>query len=156
VGPIEKLAEAIHRDYVRRCKDRGIKPDDASLAKWEDLPETLRQSNRSQAAGLPRKVATAGYKVIPAPNRDTPKVNFNDQEVELLAELEHERWMSERLAAGWHLSDARDVDARRSPYLVPWAELSEDVRDLDRDTVRRIPIFLAQAGLAIVRRPRSK
>ena len=33
---------------------------------------------------------------------------------------------------------------------MPWEELREDVRDLDRDAVRLIPSVLSMAGFAIV------
>jgi hypothetical protein len=154
--PVEALAEAIHRDYIRRCEKEGIKVDDDSLAAWGDLSETLKASNRSQAADIHRKLTAAGYEVIRAPNKNVLAMHFDDQEVELLAQAEHERWVNERLADGWRLGEARDVEEKRSPYLVPWTYLSEDIRDLDRDTVRRIPIFLSDAGFSILRHRRSK
>jgi hypothetical protein len=150
---LETLAKAIHRDYVRRREEDGVEPNDASLAPWEDLPETLKESNRSQAADIHRKLAAAGYQVVRAPQGDVPETNFEDEEIELLAELEHERWVDERLASGWRLDATRDVHTKRSPYLIPWAELTEDIRDLDRDSVRRIQVFLAQAGFAVLRVP---
>jgi hypothetical protein len=39
-----------------------------------------------------------------------------------------------------------------TPYLVGWGELSEEVREWDREPVRRIPELLAGIGLEIRRR----
>ena len=67
--------------------------------------------------------------------------------------MEHVRWVEDRLRQGWRLGPCRDVAGKRSPYLVSWDELSEEVRDLDRDSVRAIPALVADSGLSIVRRP---
>jgi hypothetical protein len=79
-------------------------------------------------------------------------VDLEPDEIETLARLEHVRWVEDRLRHGWHLGAQRDVGGKRSPYLVPWSDLSDEVRDLDRDSVRLIPRLLADSGLSIVRR----
>jgi hypothetical protein len=33
--------------------------------------------------------------------------------------LEHRRWLQERQKAGWRYGATKDVEAKRSPYLVP-------------------------------------
>jgi hypothetical protein len=38
-----------------------------------------------------------------------------------------------------------------SPYLVGWSELPEDMKERDRQAVRKIPEFLANVGLDIQR-----
>jgi hypothetical protein len=48
----------------------------------------------------------------------------------------------------------RDNERKTSPYLVPWAELPEDVKEhQNRSAVRAIPELLADAGYEIVRVP---
>jgi hypothetical protein len=150
-SPLEHLAMEIHRDYARQRKEQGLDPNDASLAAWRDLPETLRASNRSQASDIYRKVTAIGYEMYPAPARDVPETAFNDDEVERLAKMEHDRWFQERVSDGWTFGEQRDAQKKRSPYLVPWEQLSDDVRDLDRNTVRKIPTFAAQAGFVMRR-----
>jgi RyR domain-containing protein len=81
---------------------------------------------------------------------DVEPVSFSDDEVEVLAELEHDRWTAERLADGWQ-PGARDVLAKTSPHLVGWSELPEDVKEWDREPMRRIPQLLAGVGLQIRR-----
>ncbi len=76
---------------------------------------------------------------------------FTPEEVELLAEMEHERWVLEREADGWTYGETRDVDAKISPHLRPWDELTEEVKEYDRETVRGIPEFLAKAGFEVHR-----
>ena len=43
------------------------------------------------------------------------------------------------------------VDEKISPYLVPWCDLTDEVREWDRQTVRALPDFLAKASFEIYR-----
>ena len=71
--------------------------------------------------------------------------------------MEHGRWVDERLQTGWtYASGIKNVEKKTSPYLVPWDELSEEVKEWDRVTIRGVPGFLARAEFQIVRlRPRD-
>jgi hypothetical protein len=88
---------------------------------------------------------------VPKSDQRPAVSEFSRDEVEELAKLEHERWMAERTTDGWSYSFSKDTTAKTSPYLVPWEELSEEVRELDRETVRRIPRMLQLVHLAVVR-----
>lgn len=150
--PLELVARAIHTDYVRRTRSEGTgSGDDPSLLPWEELPETLRASNRDQAADIENKLAAVSCEIATEDDGRVPVHEFSDAEIEQLAKLEHERWEAERLADGWTLGPIKDTVAKETPHLVPWEDLSEDIRDLDRDTVRRIPQFLGEVGLVVVR-----
>jgi hypothetical protein len=151
-GPRELLAQAVHADYVRRRREQGAPPDDPALAGWEDLPESLRESNRAQAADLGEKLRSVDCELVPATDWDPPLHPFTGAEVERLAILEHERWVAHRRQDGWRQAPVRDPDRKLSPYLLPWDDLTEEVKDLDRDAIRALPTFLARAGFAIRRR----
>ncbi len=125
--------------------------EDPSLLDWDELPETLRNSNRDQAADIESKLEVVSCEIRTADDGRVPVIEFTPEEIEQLAELEHHRWEAERMADGWTLGPVKDTAAKQSPYLVPWRDLTEDVRDLDRETVRRIPQFLNEVGLAVVR-----
>jgi hypothetical protein len=153
---LERLARAIHEDYVQRGLAQGrTQVGDPSLAPWECLPDALRASNLDQAADVADKLLTISRQAIPVTDAVAPVTDFSDDEVELLGKLEHDRWVHERLEAGWTFGTTKDVDAKRSPYLVPWDELTEETRDLDRDTVRKIPEFLAELGFTVSPPPPS-
>ncbi|MBV8541845.1 MAG: NAD-binding protein [Pseudonocardiales bacterium] len=151
-GPRETLAQAIHADYARRRREQGANPDDPALAVWETLSEALRASNRAQAVDLANNLRTVGCDLVPTTEWDSPPSPFTEAEVEHLAALEHRRWEAERHQDGWRLGPTRDLDRKLSPYLVPWEDLAEEIKDLDRDAIRALPTFLARAGFAIVRR----
>ena len=65
-----------------------------------------------------------------------------------MAELEHEAWMEERLSRGWKLGE-RNAENKTSPYLVPYDQLSEEIKDYDRDAIRNIPALAERGGMAV-------
>jgi voltage-gated potassium channel Kch len=139
----ERIARALHDSY-RRSTPAG----DPSAVAWDELPESLRASNRAQADHVAGKLALVGRVLLP--DDGTPPDAFDEDEVDLLGELEHERWVDERRAAGW-TSGPRDAVARTTPYLVPWDDLDESVREIDKQFVRALPEILADAGLLLRR-----
>jgi voltage-gated potassium channel Kch len=152
-GTYEILARAIHERYRARRLSEGASHDaDPALRPWEELPETLRESNRSQAAHVGVKLTTIGCGIVPSRDEDGDVPIFSADEVELLARMEHERWVEDRRREGWR-PGPRDPEARTSPYLVPWEALGDEVRELDREAVLAIPALLSSAGYRIVRVP---
>lgn len=150
---VERLARVIHDRYLAR--HAGAASPAPALVPWEDLAEHLRLANREQARDIGRKLHEVGRVLVvrsPAAGPDAP---LTDEELEHLAEMEHERWVAERRAAGWRLDADRDDARRLHSAMLPWAELPEDVRDLDRHAVRQMPGILADAGFQIVRVPRQ-
>jgi len=70
-----------------------------------------------------------------------------------MAEIEHVRWCEERLKQGWtYHKSLKDIKKKTSPYLVPWNDLPEDIKELDYNTVKDLPAFLALVGLQICRK----
>jgi len=165
-GQNEVLAQAIHEGYVRHRRDAGTAGEpgaasepgvaaqptpDPSAVPWEQLPDSLRESNRRQAADIGGKLRAVGCDVEPLADWDAPALAFSADEVELLARMEHDRWRAEREVAGWHVAPAKSEPRRESPYLVPWDKLTEDIKQIDRDTVRDMPAVLAGIGFEVVR-----
>lgn len=145
----DRIARAIHERYRRNQRDR--KPaDDPAMLPWDELAETLRHSNRDQAADIWKKVQAVGCRIAPADGIAVAAV-LTEAELERLAVLEHERWVGERRSSGWTFGPVKDAERKVTPYLVGWDELSEEIREYDREAVRAIPEVLAEAGLAIHR-----
>jgi hypothetical protein len=146
----ETIAKAIHEAYRHawRGKVRNI---DLSIAKWDKLPDYLKESNRQQADHMFDKLHRIGCTVRKVTDRDIVLMTFTEDEIEIMAEMEHTRWNEERLRDGWRWGKKRDIIKKTSPYLVGWSELLEDVKERDRQTVRKIPEFLAKVRLEIQR-----
>jgi hypothetical protein len=144
-GTTELLARAMHRVYLA---SRPEAPADAdpSLRPWDGLPEALRESNRDQAAHVAVKLAAIGQVIGPLEHWDGARRSFADADVETMARLEHDRWVQERRRAGWRPGE-RDSARRTTPYLAPWEQLPDSIRELDRVFVRQLPDLLASVGL---------
>ena len=100
-----------------------------------------------EAQSIVEKLAKIDYYV--ADVGDGNEYAITTDETEGLAVLEHELWTEERMATGWKHGETKDVVKKTSPYLVPYEELSEDIKELDRDTIRNIPRLLSTIGLIV-------
>jgi hypothetical protein len=150
----DRLARAIHERYLENQRDR--KPaDDPAMAPWDSLREDLKDSNRQQADHIVVLLAEIGCTVVEASDQKARSLELSDARIEEWGEREHERWNLERLRAGWSWAPERDPEAKRTPDLVGWPELPDEVREYDRETVRAIPDHLSAAGLAVASRPKA-
>jgi hypothetical protein len=145
---IDAVARRLHKQFL--AENRYKNPDPV-MKPWDELRDDLKNSNRMQAERAAAFLEKIGYHVERAAGAVTP-VALNDDEVERLAEMEHGRWVVERLQSGWRYGAKRDPANKLSPYLVPWHELSDGVKDYDRTAARSWPGMLGEAGLQ-VRRP---
>jgi hypothetical protein len=149
----ETIARAIHEEYVRDQASRadGGLANEAAVG-WDDLDEGLKESNRRQADHAEAKLRAIGYRIAPLADGRAPPVEFSPDEVEVMARMEHDRWMAERLFAGWtYARGPKNLRRRTSPSLLPWPKLSDEAKELDRNTVRNLPAFLARAGFGVSR-----
>lgn len=108
------------------------------MAEWDELPGHLRESNRREAADIFEKLRAIGCAVHEVGDAKVALISFTVAEIERIAEMEHDRWTAWRRADGWRLGKERDVLEKISPYLVSWDELPEEMREWDREAVRRI------------------
>jgi hypothetical protein len=148
----EQLAHALYGSYVEGCVARGEAPGSRpGLNPWDELPEELRESNRDQARHLGEKLAAIGCVLVP---HFDPPLTFAyrcEDEVLLLARLEHDRWLRERRALGFVYGPHRD--GRAHPDIVEWKHLSQEARDKDAQFIRDLPRVLADAGFQVLRLP---
>ncbi|HTX01384.1 MAG TPA: NAD-binding protein [Acidimicrobiales bacterium] len=150
-GDNEVIARAIHAGYVAGEMRRGARVEDnPALVPWQRLPEELRQSNREQAAGLRDVLARAGFTLVESGDW-TPPLELTEDEVELLARFEHERWTRDLTARGWQLGPRKDPSTRRHPALVEFDRLAQADRERTLDAARRMPRYLAYHGISVVR-----
>ncbi len=170
VGVPEVLARAIHEHYVekREAELEGLPEDrpverEPAMEPWERLDEEYKYSNRHQANHIAVKLRAVDCVLAPLTDWDAAEgfEFFDDEsedeidEIELLAQMEHERWMEERISRGWK-EGPRNRDAKTTPFLVPWDELPPYAQDNARNTARVLPQVLSLAGFQIVRRGRTE
>lgn len=148
-GARDKLAQEIHQSYLQF---KGIVDETPTSSrgqndqKWALLRQTYRIACRRAADHLPMKLLGAGIyrtgeKLVASPGFTLAS---DDEELEALSEMEHRSWEIDRLFDGWQYGEIRDNDTRRHPALVPYSNLSEQVKDFDRDQIRAIASSLLE------------
>lgn len=151
----EQLARSIHQAYVTHATDRGeTEAVNPSMAPWSRLSDDLRRSNLAQAAGIGAKMEAIGATVVPE-SEGAPDFSFTSQEIELLAQMEHERWSRERISQGWKYGETLDREHKIHPDLRDWSYLTDNSKEKDRAAVRELPATLHDAGFQIRRLPRD-
>jgi hypothetical protein len=143
---LDRLAQAVHEFYSLGQIKQGRR--DESTVAWAVLPPEYRESSRANADHIPIKLRVIGARLAPRDTVAEPITEFTGEQIKILAEMEHARWVAERRLSGW-TSGPKDVRKRTNPNLVPWCDLGEKTKEIDRNTVRDIPRILARAGEAI-------
>ena len=148
---ITDLARASFMRYRTDRVESGVRRDYSS---FYDQPADLRNSGIEHVKSIPEKLAVLGYEIVPDGScyPDQRVNSFTPSEVECLAILEHRRWIHEREMSGWTYAQTRDVQAKTSPYLVPWEDLPDRAREWNRSAIRNIPKLLAAENLAIAKK----
>lgn len=138
-----ELAAKLHEQYRLRIKDV---PERKNLdCEFELLPEEYKESNFDQALRIIRNLAIAGLKLeegdvvrredlsASRTQEDQAAILLLEQNVDLIAEAEHNGWMLERISKGWTYAPGKKDEVRKThPLLVPYGQLSEDHKNFDR------------------------
>jgi hypothetical protein len=147
----DAIAKVLHQIWFDNQITQGNAPgSNPALFLWDRLPERFKESNRQAADHIVVKLRAVGYRVdrLRQDQLRVTKLDEDDQ-VDLMAQMEHQRWCAEKLLQGYVYGDLRDDVAKTQPYLVPWDKLMHDVQDYDRQQVRGIPGALYLAGYGI-------
>jgi voltage-gated potassium channel Kch len=146
-GELDNLAKAFHAQY--RDSRETIGQFASADKPWNMLPETLKMSNRRRADNLPFLLAQVGLKM--KPSTAPTLLELKSDEIELLARLEHRRWMIERQLLGFSYGEVRSDFPPRHDLLVDWDQLPEAERDRNRKDFVNLPKILALVNFEIWR-----
>jgi ppGpp synthetase/RelA/SpoT-type nucleotidyltranferase len=144
----EELAIKNHEYYQKTQGPEMIKTI-PSLYDWKDLDKGLQESNRKWVDHTSTKLREFGYLIKKSDAKKFTPVTFYEEEIDVMAEMEHGRWVVERIHEGWHYGEKKDVEKKISPYLIPWDQLTKEVKDWDRNPIRKLPTMLAEMGYEI-------
>ncbi len=147
---LDKKAIAFHNNYLeKRRKEDDFGKKDADVP-WEELSQEYKDSNRKAADHIGVKMRAIACEIVKADDT-RPEAKLTEEELLMLAELEHRRWNAERALAGWTYSEVRNDKARKTPDLTEWENLTKEIREYDIDAVKSIPEVLAKGGFKAVR-----
>ena len=155
-GTHEVLARSLHQIYLAGALGNGAKKGgEPALRDWEELSEELKENNRQLADRIPLMLSAAGYRVAPLTDWDAEKLQFTEREngeedqVSLMAEMEHDSWCQRKEEQGWKYGPEKDPDRKTHPSLVDWEELPAGEKEKNREFIRGLPGLLARAGFQI-------
>lgn len=170
---LDGQAQRFHDTYQKlaaKLAAAAIPPRPAPvLQDWPGLPDQFRVSNRRAAAHIRAKAHVAGFDLnkwletdtlgrrahqLP-PAADKLRANLDDPAFKTkMAELEHRRWMLDRLLDGWRRGPpdrVRDRYAKTHPDLVPFNEL-DGMSKLKDDNVVTITMEILEGASVTARK----
>lgn len=147
---IDKLAQTIHGDYLLNLQQ--INPDIPTHRPWDILPDEIRNRNRQQADHMWIKLRSLGCIAVPLDNAGNAYELQHDERLEALSKAEHNRWCAYLYCNGWKLGEKRDDAHKIHTDLVPYEDLSEPIKQYDRNAILNMPHLLHQTGYKIVKK----
>jgi serine phosphatase RsbU (regulator of sigma subunit) len=155
---IRKLAKAIHSRYLQEIRSQHTSGEKDPLnyffythgdiknqysSDFDDLPDEIKYSNIDNAAHIPTKLLSIGYRIRHVKKGFQPlTLHLNDDEIETMAIVEHIRWSWDKRLNGWTYDKIKEETKKTHPGLIPYNNLPESEKEKDRKLVRLIPSLL--------------
>jgi len=122
----------------------------SSVVAWNKLPQELKDTNREQAEHVAIKLGMIGCTMEEAKNKSISSYEMTEKEVEMLARVEHARWVADKVLQGWTYGKAKDGLRKTNPLLLPYDDLNQAEKDKDINAVRNISKLVGMQGKIIV------
>lgn len=154
----DQLAPYVHAFYRELGEKEGWLKDRPDMNKeFDDLSDEYKQDNLAAAARIPQVLDIVGLSIVPSncncSDTEEEIKEIIENNIELLAEAEHNGWMDNKLRNGWLYDQVRNEDHKAQDSLLPYALLLETNKNKDRNSVRRYPEILKKVGYKIVSHP---
>ena len=114
--------------------------------KFEELSKDIRFSNYKQTELLVKSLGDLGYSLVSI-EEPGEKVQLSAQEIEYLAEREHESWYLDNINLGWKYGPIKSKTDRTNPNLVSWKKLNKKVKKLNIRTLSNLQNLCNDVGL---------
>ena len=151
---INLLAKLIHGFY-REISMKWYDPESENINQyktimdWDLLDPKLKISNIKQAEFIEHLLKRVNLEIHKTQNPGLFLIDDKFENYELLAQLEHARWNSERLLSGWKVGDKKDVANKISPYIKQWRLLDNNTKNFDFNAISKFPEILKEVGYEI-------
>ena len=157
---VDKYAQTAHENYrekkLESARKKGYTDDRIAqigaredMVKWNDLKEIYKESYRSKIRYLGECLESytrnIGLRPIVPDSSDSISELYGPV-LEEIAELEHKRWVRDKIRDGWRYGDRKDEDMKLTPELVDYGELSAKTKEAIRKDVRDVPMQLREIG----------
>jgi hypothetical protein len=143
-GSLDRGAAIAHEHYNKGLGTRDavtMKELQAAMRGWADVLETYRAANRAAADSAMVKVWDAGWRpaVKAKGEKGDTAPSIPAELMEKIARREHDRWVAERLIAGWRPvapGEQRDNELMSHDKLATWEALTDADKENDAVQVR--------------------
>ncbi len=150
---IDQLARAMHENFLdeeRRSTSLNASP---SLGAFDMLAEEIQSTLRLRAERCMQILSSWSIRIVQLEDSVDRGATLTEAETESIAEREHESWCQERLAQGFRYDLQRDFHKKTHPDLVPWQDLPDSRRIVQRSFARTLSNVISRAGFKLVRQP---
>jgi len=130
------IAKSIHESYVKKKQEEGESVNsNSSMKPWDELTEDMKDSNRGLADHFFIKIRAIG--LTDKQIKNDSDFEIQEDQIETLASMEHNRWMAGKLMEGWvYGSGEKCPYLKTSPLLIDYFMLSDDDKKYNREMIR--------------------
>ncbi len=146
---MERLARAIHEDYIESQKRLGARIFVSE--EFDQLEASSRYSNLRQAMNMDKKLRRFGYALVELSSSAEAIKALPDEIVERYAKEEHIDWMKGKERFGWVHDPVRNDALKHHDCLLPWDELPPEQQEKDRNAARNVVRLSDIAGMKVIR-----
>lgn len=143
----------ISEGYVFGEQTDDLKREHSALRAFDDLPEDEKEQNYDAARQIEAQLRQARFRIVKAESAGETTLQIPTNEIEKLAQLEHDRWLNLKRSKGWQWAPESDKSAKKHKLLVEWSQLKDSDKKKDRLKFAAIPAMLARLDLALERVP---
>jgi hypothetical protein len=156
----EEIAPYVHEFFRKLGKDKGWIKEKPEMDKpYEDLDEGTKEDNLAAAERIPDVLRlVVGLEIVKKGHPGTiidsngyEKILGEKNNLERMAEAEHDGWWEEKLLNGWEYDEVPNKDLKKHNCLISYDKLSETDKDKDRNSVKSYFEILENAGYQIIR-----
>jgi TrkA-N domain len=156
----KQMAEKAHEKYRIRRSDLGL----SNSKPWHLLDSFKQESSRYQMLHSDTKLMLLGLKKVALGDLNESEEPLTAEQyaeyikdfIDPIAYVEHERWNAFHFLRGWQ--PAGDSNATREElgklklhqYLIPFEDLSEEIKDYDRDSIINLIEYYRALGFGLV------
>jgi hypothetical protein len=163
----------------KRDNDLKLHPD---LVPYEDLTEEDKQYDRDTSMSALKVITALGFILEPGTQSENFNIEFGTKAtekggtyvpkpiptddvkvppqlksvIELLAENTHEVWAQMRMSQGWKYGPQRDDAKREHNGLVPYIYLTNDEKQMDRNTAVQTVKLILRCGFTFVHKDKVR
>ena len=139
---LRRLTLQMHETY------RDFSEED-NIPKFNELPFEIKYNNYKQTLYITKLLSQINYKIVPMGEPGDAISKFDDNEVDYLAENEHNAWYLKKLNQGYVYGSKKE--GMKNPKLKPWDELKYKYKVPNKETFKKLPDTCEKVGLKIVK-----